>query len=120
MKTIITSLAAIVALATAQNCQKGEFPVLHQYDNNGQGACGCAEKNDPCRNTCKGPKGPCCIPADKQCGADALRALQLNLLTRPASTDNKSNFPTSCIGLWNGRCALKKRCSGNMAGVCEE
>merc|ERR1719469_1308638 len=49
------------------HCPSGQFPVFHQYDNNGKGACGCAEKNDPCR-TDKGPKGPNCIPADAKCG----------------------------------------------------
>merc|ERR1712166_545090 len=47
-------------------CPKGKYGVLHQYDNKGKGACGCAPVNDPC-HTDKGPKGPHCI-SDPKCG----------------------------------------------------
>merc|ERR1711957_395868 len=63
----VAQILVINKPAVLPHCPSGQFPVFHQYDNNGKGACGCAEKNDPCR-TDKGPKGPNCIPADAKCG----------------------------------------------------
>jgi len=51
-----------IVVPDMDSCSSIDEQVLHQYDNNGKGVCGCASKTDPCR-TEKGPKGALCIPS---------------------------------------------------------
>merc|ERR1719469_124303 len=80
------------------HCPSGQFPVFHLYDNNGKGACGCAEKNDPCR-TDKGPKGPNCIPADAKCGNPPVVSTPAPLPTPAFGGFYKIEFFTAAQGL---------------------